>query len=126
MGVVVVDASALSAVFFGEPAAREVVPQLQGHTLVAPSLLIYELGDTCCKKCRRHPEFAAQLRQAFASLTEFDLQLQEVEPVGVQALAEVSDLTYYDAAYLWLARRLRTRLLTLDRRLAGAITGSAR
>ena len=50
MAISVVDASALSAVIFGEPTAAEVVEQLRGSTLAAPSLLVYELGNTCWKK----------------------------------------------------------------------------
>jgi len=124
MGVCVVDSSALSAVFFGEPAAQDVAERLQGNTLVAPSLVVYELGNTCWKKCRRHPEVAVRLCKALALLPEFDLQLLDVDPAEVLALAEARELTFYDAAYLWLARRLQARLVTLDRRLAGAVEGT--
>lgn len=124
MAVSVVDASALSAVLFGEPAAQQVVEQLRGSTIAAPSLLVYELGNTCWKKCRRYPGSAQGLRKAFASLPELELHLLDIEPVEVLALAESRDLTFYDAAYLWLASRLRARLVTLDRRLAESFEGS--
>ena len=123
MAICVVDASALSAVIFGEPAALEVVERLRGSTVAAPSLLVYELGNTCWKKCRRHPGSARGLRKAFASLPEMELQLLDIEPVEVLALAESRNLTFYDAAYLWLADRLRARLVTLDRRLAESFEG---
>ena len=112
MAVSVVDASALSAVVFGEPDADRVVEQLAGKALVAPSLLVYELGNTCWKKCRRHPQSATSIRKAFASLSRFDIEL-----MAVLELAEEQGVTFYDAAYLWLADRLQVRLVTLDRRL---------
>jgi len=117
MAVSVVDASALSAVVFGEPDADRVVDQLAGNALVAPSLLVYELGNTCWKKCRRHPQSVANIRKAFASLSRFDIELVDVEPMAVLELAEKQGVTFYDAAYLWLADRLQVRLVTLDRRL---------
>jgi predicted nucleic acid-binding protein len=124
MAISVVDASALSAVLFGEPAAAEVVEQLRGSTLAAPTLLIYELGNTCWKKCRRHPASAPALREALGSLPELELQLLDVEPIQVLKLAEARELTFYDAAYLWLADRLHARLVTLDRRLAHSFEGA--
>jgi len=124
MAISVVDASALSAVIFGEPAAAEVVEQLRGSTLAAPSLVVYEIGNTCWKKCRRHPASAPALRKALGSLPELELQLLDVEPREVLELAEARDLTFYDAAYLWLADRLRARLVTLDRRLAQSFEGT--
>ena len=124
MAISVVDASALSAVIFGEPAAAEVVEQLRGSTLAAPSLVVYEIGNTCWKKCRRHLASAPALRKALGSLPELELQLLDVEPREVLELAEARDLTFYDAAYLWLADRLRARLVTLDRRLAQSFEGT--
>jgi predicted nucleic acid-binding protein len=124
MAISVVDASALSAVIFGEPAAAEVVEQLRGSTLAAPSLVVYEIGNTCWKKCRRHPASAPALRKALESLPELELQLLDVEPLEVLELAEARDLTFYDAAYLWLADRLGAKLVTLDRRLAQSFEGA--
>ncbi|HZT90151.1 MAG TPA: type II toxin-antitoxin system VapC family toxin [Stellaceae bacterium] len=37
-------------------------------------------------------------------------------------LAEAAGLTAYDASYLWLARALGAELVTLDRKLAAAVT----
>ncbi len=90
---------------------------LDGQTLVAPALIVYEVGNTCWKKCRRDPASAANLRQAFADMLRLEIQLLAIEPAQVLVLAEKSEITFYDAAYLWLADRLKARLVTLDRRL---------
>ncbi len=117
MPVSVVDASALSALAFGEPDAPFIADMLDGQTLVAPALIVYEVGNTCWKKCRRAPASAANLRQAFADMLRLEIQLLAIEPAQVLVLAEKSEITFYDAAYLWLADRLKARLVTLDRRL---------
>jgi predicted nucleic acid-binding protein len=55
---------------------------------------------------------------AFEKLREFDLQLHDVEAVAVLSLAIRSEITFYDASYLWLARTLAAPLITLDGPLA--------
>lgn len=117
MPVSVVDASALTAVVFGEPKGPAVAEMLEGETLVAPALVVYELGNACWKKCRRDPGSAGKFRDAFANLSLFEIKLLAVEPPAVLATAEMHAVTYYDAAYLWLADRLKARLVTLDGRL---------
>lgn len=85
--------------------------------MVAPALIVYELGNTCWKKIRRSPAQARELGRAYALLEELDLVLHDIDPVAVLALALERDLTFYDAAYLWLARSLALPLVTLDDRL---------
>lgn len=120
MGVKVVDASALSALLFGEPAAAAAAAELGDDTLVAPALIEYELGNTCWKKMRRHPESAEGLRQAFGLLRRLELRLYDPEPQPVLALAVARGVTYYDASYLWLAEALQVPLVSLDARLLAA------
>jgi predicted nucleic acid-binding protein len=117
MAVSVIDASALSALAFNEPDASSIADLLEGQTLVAPALVVYEVGNACWKKCRREPASAANLRQAFADILHLEIELFEIEPVQVLVMAENCGITFYDASYLWLADRLKARLVTLDQRL---------
>lgn len=123
MSVVVVDASALAALLFGEPAAAEVVSRLEGAALVAPTLLPYELASVCLKKSRRDARQAATLRRALGGLSRLPLRLVEVGPRAALDAATTSGLTVYDGAYLWLARLLAAPLVTLDRALERAADG---
>jgi len=120
MGAKVVDASALSALILGEPAAEAVADELGQDSLLAPALIEYEVGNTCWKKMRRHPASADILREAFALLPRLDLRLHDPEPRRVLALAVERGVTYYDASYLWLAESLRLPLVSLDQRLLAA------
>lgn len=117
MSVSVVDASALAAVAFNESEAPAVAEMLEGETLAAPALVIYELGNTCRKKCRRYPASAPALRQSFNDVLKMPIELFVVEPGKVLTVAEETGVSFYDAAYLWLSGRLKARLITLDRRL---------
>lgn len=52
--LVVVDASALAAIAFKEPAGRDIRDRLANRQLVAPHLVAYELANTALTKLRRH------------------------------------------------------------------------
>jgi len=60
----VVDASAIGAVVFGEPAKSWVETQITSAQLIAPALLRFELGNICWKKLRPFPDDAEHLLAA--------------------------------------------------------------
>jgi predicted nucleic acid-binding protein len=117
MAVKVVDASALSALLFGEPDGVAVADRLRGAELIAPALLPFEVANTCVKKMRRHPDQRDALLIAFGMLDRMAIGVVEIDQSEALVLAERSGLTAYDASYLWLARRTKSELVTLDRRL---------
>jgi len=120
MVVKVVDTSALAAILFDEPGADLVASQLVEATLVAPSLLAYELANVCLIKLRRHPEQRDVLLATYALRDRIPLEMVEVDHTAVLEAAVRTGLTAYDASYYWLARKLGAELVTLDRQLASA------
>lgn len=115
---VVVDASALGAMAFGEPEGHTVAAHLMGETLLAPTLIDYEIASIARKKARAHPELAAQIQAALDAASRLRIERVPVPAVALLRLARETKLTVYDAAYLWLARTRDAELVTLDRRLA--------
>jgi predicted nucleic acid-binding protein len=122
IAVKVVDASALGALLFGEPAADTVAARLRGGRLVAPALLGYELTSICLKKMRGNPEEHPHFLAALAVWDQMGIEIVAVDHLGILPLAEQFRLTGYDASYLWLAQRLNAELVTLDRPLGRAAT----
>jgi len=122
MAVKVVDASAVIAIIFAEPAAETIAPQIRGATLFAPALLLFEIVNACVTKLRRQPELRDEILEAFAIQAGLAIETAEVDHAGVLALAERFRLTGYDASYLWLAGRLDAELVTLDGPLGRAAT----
>ncbi len=116
----IVDASALGAVLFAEPAGERIVDRLRDASLAAPALLGYELANVCLKKIRANPDQRTDFLGAFASWNRMGIELVDVDYGGALSIAEQFCLTAYDASYLWLARRLNAELVTLDRQLARA------
>ncbi len=120
MPVKVVDASAVAALLFGEPEAEEVAARLRGCELVAPALLPFEIASVRLKKLKRHPEQREALLAAHRLFARLGIALSDVDLPEAVELAQRAGLSAYDASYLWLARRLRAELVTLDARLARA------
>jgi predicted nucleic acid-binding protein len=116
----VVDASAVVALLFNEPTREEVVRRLRSASLRAPSLLEYEVANACLKKMRAAPGERQALLEALSLLDELSISLETIDVREAIALAKQTDLSLYDAAYLWLARALGVELVTLDKKLARA------
>jgi predicted nucleic acid-binding protein len=116
----VVDASALAALIFGEPAADEIEARLSGHRLIAPTLLPYEISSVCLKKLRANAAQRDSILARFAKTSDFPIELIAVDPAALVAAAALLALSAYDAGYLLLALQWNADLVTLDRRLDGA------
>jgi predicted nucleic acid-binding protein len=115
---VVVDASAIAAMAFNEPEGATVAAHLAGETLLAPSLIDYELANTAVKKAAKRPDEQAAI--AAGLLVALNLRLARIQVPTHEAftLAIATGLSAYDASYLWLARSRDAELVTLDRTLA--------
>ena len=123
----VVDASVLAAVTFGEPEAEEWARRLDGAAVFAPRLLQYELQSVARKKCAEHPSEAGAIVAALGRSLDPTTGITWVDPdpADVVLLANATGLTAYDANYLCLAGLLGADLATADRRLAAALDPSA-
>ena len=117
MAIIIVDASAIAAVAFGEPQADSVSDRLTGAVLVAPSLIWFELANICLKKVRRQPEDAEQFLAGLRIALNLGIGSREVDCMAVVTLARNTGLSAYDASYLWLARELGVELVSLDAEL---------
>jgi predicted nucleic acid-binding protein len=117
MRTLVVDASALGALVFGEPQAEEISRALTNATMVAPALLWFEMAAVAAKKIRRHPEMAAQIQAAFRLAFRLPVAIVDVDYGETVNLALESELTTDDSSYLWLANHLGAELVTLDAKL---------
>jgi predicted nucleic acid-binding protein len=119
-GTVVVDASVLAAVAFGEVRAAEGAALLRDKRLVAPGLLWYEMTEVARVKCAARPEEAGAIVDQFEMALRLPILLLAPDWEALPGLALAAGLTAYDAAYLSLARSLEAPLATFDQRLGRA------
>ncbi len=120
MRVEVVDASAIAALYFGEPEAEAVAARLAEARLIAPALIRFELSNIAVKKIRRAPSAAPAIMERLLSFVSGPLEVCDIDHGEALSLALRSRLTAYDASYLWLARHRQCGLITLDRQLERA------
>lgn len=120
---VIPDASALSAVIFGEPEAARVEGLLADAELFAPTLLQFELANVAWKKARRDPAQGVAILTALrAALDDGGITWVDVNITDAVLVAQETGLTAYDATYVWLAGALGADLVTLDERVLAAGT----
>lgn len=116
----VADASIIAAIAFGEPEADEASSLINGANLYAPSILAYELTNVARTKSARYPDQVEEIASALESALSLDLQWVDVDHIAVLRLALATDLSAYDASYLYVARTLGISLVTFDNRLSRA------
>ncbi len=85
--------------------------------LLAPGLILYEIGNAL----RFHPGSSPrELNDAFRTMVDMQIDQPELPQEIVETASEIAfqeKLTFYDAVYLALAERNRSKLLTDDRKL---------
>ncbi len=121
--MVVVDASALAAVVFGEPAGLTVRDTIGRERLTAPNLLRFELTNIARTKMLMRPLERPAITRMLETALAFSIVYTAVDFAAVLKLAVDTRLSAYDASYLWLARHLGVSLVTLDRKLAAHADG---
>jgi len=128
MSVLVIDASIVVKWFIPEVHSAEARHLLESSDqYVAPDLLFAEVANTIWKKVMRGElsgDDAQRLVNDIESIAVTTVPCRELA-ADAHALALATGRTVYDAMYLALAIRLKTRLLTADKRLANAVASIA-
>jgi predicted nucleic acid-binding protein len=117
----VIDASAVVAALIDDgPDGRWCEDRLAEDDLVAPHLMLFEAANILRRTEARKAIDSSTASQAFADLRRLDVHLVIFEPVAERAWELRPNLTVYDASYVATAELVGGRLVTLDRKLAGA------
>ncbi len=86
----------------------------------APTLLTYELASVLLKAVKKSVLKAVDGIEALKAIGSLGINLAPVlwkEVAEVFEVASLSSLTIYDAAYLWLSKKLDADLITADEKL---------
>ena len=117
----VVDASVAARFILSEElsdkAARVLEDFLSGRVeLIAPSLVVYEVGNTLWKAVRRGLVSEEDALESFAEFLKLKLwrELEIEEELGALRWGSRNDSTYYDSAYVAMAGSEGAVLLTAD------------
>ena len=124
MTTLVIDASVTLGWYFPDetdPTTEAARRHFATDSASVPGLWWFEIRNALIVGERRGRIDATQTAEILAQLDALPIHLDHTPDGGaILALARVHGLTFYDAAYLELARRLDAPLATLDRQLARA------
>jgi len=120
----VIDASVAAKLFITEDYTKKATEIMEAHTrgtlsILAPTLIVYELGNIFYK----HPQITA--KRAYEFVTRFlDLQVNMINIYSNTELLKETcnisknrDVTFYDASYIALAEKTKTKLVTADEKI---------
>jgi predicted nucleic acid-binding protein len=117
----VIDASIAAKWILPEPESDR-AEALRNHepVLIAPELIVAELGNAIWKRARRQEIPAAKAVEAISQAIRMIDRLYPLEGLAVRATAIAISLNHpiYDCFYLALAEREQLKIATADDRLA--------
>ena len=112
---IVVDTNTFLAVSLDEPEKDWLIEATDGHDLVAPTVLPYEIGNALSSLVRRKLLTEAQLAGAWDAAAAVPVELAPVDARASLLLAGHFRIYAYDAYFLQCALETKSPLLTLDR-----------
>lgn len=112
---VIADTNTFLAVALYEPERPEIIRLTEGHDLVAPAVLPFEIGNALTAMLRRRVLQAAQVISAWDAVQAIGVELRAVDVRSALAIASKFGIYAYDAYFLECALNSRLPLLTLDR-----------
>ena len=115
---IVVDTSATIAVIANEPERQAIVKHSVGAALAVPASVHWEVGNGFSAMFKRGRITLLQARQAVRSYEQMRLRFVDIDLGESLELSERLDIDAYDAYVLTCALKLRSQLLTLDKKLA--------
>jgi predicted nucleic acid-binding protein len=125
VSLAVVDASVLVAFYVADDPRRIAVSQrlTSGHALIAPAHLDAEVVSALRGIARGVPRVRGAVPGALMHLAGFPIRRMPLAPLLNRMWELRENITPYDAAYVALAERLDSPLITCDAKLAGASGG---
>ena len=111
---IVADTNTFLAVALDEPEKDWLIHTTDGHDLVAPAVLPYEIGNALSSLVRRKVLAARQLGAAWDAAAAIPVELATVDARASLLLAGQFRIYAYDAYFLQCSLERKSPLLTLD------------
>lgn len=89
----------------------------KGVGLVAPNLLEFEVGNSLKSAVLSKRITSNEAKELFDTFNDFPISYKSIEKELVLKISLNSNLSFYDASYLCLAKKNKCKLLTLDKTL---------
>jgi len=128
----VVDASVVAKwVLPGEPYQENSVKLKENHVLAdvklcAPAFLVLEVANSLWRAVKLKRLSKNDAVEALNALNDMNIDFQTIDWAQSAEVLEIAyklDLAIYDACYVLLAQKLKTQLITADKKLCEAAKG---
>ena len=116
---IIADTNAFIAVALNEPEKDMIISLTEGHDLVAPEVLPFEIGNALTAMMRRNVLEVDEVILAWDMIQQIPVDLRRIDIRAALDIATQYNIYAYDAYFLQCALNLRSPLLTLDRQMKG-------
>ena len=116
---IVADTNTFIAVALNEPEKDMIIRITEGHDLVAPEVLPFEIGNALTAMMKRNALKADEVISAWDMVQQIPVDLRRIDIGAALNIATEYNIYAYDAYFLECARNLRSPLLTLDQQMKG-------
>ncbi len=114
---IVADTNTFLAVALEEPEKTQIIQLTVGHSLVAPEVLPFEVGNALTAMIRKRTLDADEILSVWDAVQAIPVELRRIDIRAALAMASRFGIYAYDAYFIACADGLRCPLLTLDRQM---------
>ena len=111
---IIADTNVFIAVALNEPEKVKIIRITEGHDLIAPDVLPFEIGNALTAMMKKNALKKEEVASAWEIVQEIPVDLRHTNIKSALGIAIKFNLYAYDAYFLECAYNLRSPLLTLD------------
>ena len=116
----VIDTSTIIAIVTNEESKPQIISLTRNADLLAPSSLIWEIGNAFSAMFKRQRITLEQVRMALGVFHKIPIRLVDVDLEKAMEIAKEQDVYAYDAYFIVCAQKYRCKLIALDNGLVAA------
>ncbi len=111
---IIADTNTFIAVALNEPEKGRIIRLTEGHDLIAPDVLPFEIGNALTAMMKKNTLRKEEVASAWEAMQQIPVDLRHTEIKSALKIAIEYNIYAYDAYFLECADNLRGPLLTLD------------
>jgi len=111
---IIADTNTFIAVALNEPEKSKIIRLTEGHDLIAPDVLPFEIGNALTAMMKKNALKKEEVASAWEIVQQILVDLRHTDIKSALRLAIKFNIYAYDAYFLECADNLRSPLLTLD------------
>jgi predicted nucleic acid-binding protein len=111
---IIADTNTFIAVALNEPEKGKIIQLTEGHELIAPDVLPFEIGNALTAMMKKNTLKKEEVELVWDIIQQIPVDLRHTDIKSALSIAITFNLYAYDAYFLKCADNLHSPLLTLD------------